>query len=94
MAGTLLEQLAQTVVDRWDQDRRLNGGGDLATAVRELDDHLKEMVANRQYYAREIAIACEQCTDELQVDADDAMISEADEHVWVSAWIYVEKEPT
>lgn len=49
-------------------------------------------IAERDACAREIALAREQATDELEID-DDPVLSRGDEGCWVSAWIWVPGEP-
>ena len=49
----------------------------------------ESVVASRLAYADEIAEAREQATDELEID-DLPVLSEGEDGVWVSAWVWVE----
>ncbi|TBR75368.1 MAG: hypothetical protein EPN64_13070 [Burkholderiaceae bacterium] len=83
----VLEQLAQKVVACWES-------GDLAAAVRELSKQLREIREEREAHEETIATARKtHANDDLEID-DEPMISEGDDGVWVSAWVWVpiEKE--
>ncbi len=79
---TRLEELARRVVDAW-------RGFDLPNALLDLQRGVEEVDRMREVYADEIQAAQIDCNcDVVQVD-NDAFISETDEGVWVSAWVFV-----
>lgn len=49
---------------------------------------VEQAVALRSSYADEIEEARAQCDDDLEID-DDPVLSEGEDGVWVSAWVFV-----
>ncbi len=76
-----IETAAREVVKNWEK-------GDLAGAVRELSKALTEIDEARTKHAAAIAVARQQCNDELEID-DEPLLSDSENGVWVGAWIYV-----
>lgn len=78
------ELLARAVVETWET-------GDLAGAVRALDQHLTELTAERAAHAAQIEWALRHQTDEFEID-EDPVVSVGEAGVWVSGWMYVPME--
>lgn len=76
-----IETAAREVVKNWEK-------GDLAGAVRELSKALTEIDEARTKHAAAIAVARQQCNDELEID-DVPLLSVSENGVFVGAWVYV-----
>lgn len=78
-----LERLARDVVASWEH-------GDLAAAVRALDQRLQEIANDRVTHAdlieRAIGIYAD---DDIDVDPDDTFISASDEGAFVMGWLWM-----
>lgn len=78
-----LERLARDVIASWEH-------GDLAAAVRALDERLREIAADRVRHRdlieRAIGIYAD---DDIDIDADDTFISGSDEGAFVMAWLWM-----
>lgn len=81
----LLEQLARNCLSTWDS-------GDLARAIREMGEYLKEVDAERQRHESTIEVARgdyeEPSGGEIEID-DDPLLSVGEDGMWVSAWVWV-----
>ena len=81
----LLETLSRNVIASWES-------GDLAGAVRDLDNYLKEVDAERQRHELTISAArshYEEPSDhDIEID-DEPLLSIGENGVWVSAWVHV-----
>ena len=78
-----IERLARDVVACREQ-------GDLASAVRALDQRLREIaddrVRHQDLIERAIGIYAD---DDIDIDADDTFISESDEGAFVMGWLWM-----
>jgi hypothetical protein len=79
----MLERLARDVVARWEH-------GDLAQAVRALDQCLQAIAGDRVRHLdlieRAIGIYAD---DDIDIDADDTFISESEEGAFVMGWLWM-----
>lgn len=78
-----LERLAREVVARWEH-------GDLAEAVRALDQRLQAIAGDRVRHLdlieRAIGIYAD---DDIDIDADDTFIAESEEGAFVMGWLWM-----
>lgn len=82
---SILKTLAQEVIKNWQT-------GDLAEAVRKLDDYLKEEEKDRSENQTAIAAARKRyVNDDLEID-DEPDVAIGGVGVWVQAWVWVEGE--
>jgi len=80
-----LERLAREVVTRWEC-------GNLAEAVRALDRHLQEIAEDRERYRDLIERAIGRyADDDIEIDADGALISASQAEAFVTGWLWVSK---
>lgn len=84
-----LKELAKAVVEASAQS------GDLAAAIKALAEELRSLEQLAQAHEETINTArriyCESCDDDIELD-NEPIISEADDGVWVAAWVWVSIE--
>ena len=80
---TELMKAAQQVINSWEK-------GDLAGAVNNMREVLEDM---DEASPDQIAQARERYDETAEID-DDALVSETDDGVWVSAWVFLPDDST